>query len=66
MDGQHDWISLHRVRFSDQIDGTGRPMPGPAGADVWRFYPDSGIGENGLHTHRSDEWGGTGTPPAVS
>lgn len=57
---QNDWITLHRVRFNSEIDGTGQPMAGPADADAWRFYPASPIGENGMRTNISDDWGGIG------
>jgi len=60
MNRQQDWITLHRVRFRDQIDGTHNPLDGPRGADAWRFYPSSEIGENGLRTNISDHWGGVG------
>ena len=56
----HDWITLHRVRFNSAIDGTDLPIAGPANAEAWRFYPASPIGENGVRTSISDEWGGIG------
>ena len=55
---EHDWIVFHRVRFASPINGTGRPFPGPAGAEFFRFYPASPPGENGMRTNVSDEWGG--------
>lgn len=57
-DGFHDWLVLHRVLFSRMIDGTGTPMPGPASAVAWRFYPDGERDDNGMRTYISDEWGG--------
>ena len=56
----HDWILLHRVRLASPVDGNGRPFPGPAKAEVWRFYPASASGPNGMRTNISDEWGGFG------
>jgi hypothetical protein len=58
--GEHDWLTVHRVRFRDALNGNGNPLPGPSGADAWRFYPDSGSGPDGLRTNISDIWGGLG------
>lgn len=58
MDDGHDWLTLHRVRFFDEIDGTGNPLPGPETSQFWRFAPQSPIGPNGLRTNKSDIWGG--------
>ena len=54
----HDWLTLHRVKFSEEIDGTGNPMQGPTAAEIWRFAPHSAIGPNGFWTNISDTWGG--------
>jgi hypothetical protein len=59
-ESNHDWIVFHRVRFSSQNDGIGHPFAGPKGAEVWRFYPACPLGEDGLPTFVSDEWGGFG------
>jgi hypothetical protein len=56
----HDWIVFHRVRLRAPIDGTNNPFTGPKRAEVWRFYPASPRGPNGLRTNVSDEWGGFG------
>lgn len=56
----HDWLTLHRVKFSEEIDGNGNPMPGPKNAQLWRFAPYSPIGPNGFRTNISDIWGGFG------
>lgn len=63
-DHTHDWLVFHRVRFAAPRDGTNNPLPGPAGADVWRFYPASPSGPNGMRTNISDEWGGFGIYPS--
>jgi heme-degrading monooxygenase HmoA len=55
-----DIIVFHRVRFATPVDGVGQPMPGPETAEAWRFYPATVLGENGLPTFVSDEWGGFG------
>ena len=58
MANDHDWITLHRVKFPEVIDGAGKPLPGPANAQIWRFAPLSKIGANGHFTSRNDSWGG--------
>jgi hypothetical protein len=55
---EHDWIMFHRIRFATPIDGNRKPFPGPRKAEVWRFYPASALGANGMRTNISDEWGG--------
>jgi hypothetical protein len=55
-----DWIVFHRVRFAAPRDGNNAPLPGPAGAGAWRFYPAARTGPDGLRTHICDEWGGFG------
>ncbi len=62
----HDWLTLHRVKFKDEIDGRGNPMPGPKEADIWRFAPESPIGDDGLRTSVSDVWGGFALYPDKS
>ncbi|PWJ20457.1 hypothetical protein [Jannaschia seohaensis] len=62
--GMHDWIVFHRVRFATPINGTGAPLPGPAGATCWRFYPASPLGPDGMRTNVSAEWGGFGLYPS--
>jgi hypothetical protein len=59
-ESNHDWIVFHRVRFASSIDGRGKPFPGPKGALAWRFYPACPLGEDGMPTFVSDEWGGIG------
>lgn len=58
MEQEHDWLTLHRVRFSEAKDGTNSPLLGPEKADAWRFYPHSPVGENGFRDSISDVWGG--------
>jgi hypothetical protein len=61
MDEQdHDWITLHRVRFAAPISAHRRSFPAPSGASVWRFCPHHTPGEDGLVTLTSDIWGGLG------
>jgi hypothetical protein len=56
----NDVLVFHRVRFEAPVDGVGHPLPGPKTAEAWRFYPATMLGENGLPTFVSDEWGGFG------
>lgn len=54
----HDWLTLHRVRFSAVKDGAGKPLPGPGNAKFWRFAPASEMGADGMWTNQSAIWGG--------
>jgi hypothetical protein len=56
----NDVLVFHHVRFATPIDGVGHPLPGPKSAEAWRFYPVTLLGESGLPTFVSDEWGGFG------
>ena len=56
----HDWITLHRVRFGAPIAARDRSFPTAPGAAVWRFCPQHVPGENGLTTLTSEIWGGLG------
>jgi len=58
MTDSHDWMTLHRVKFSSNVDGNNNPFLGPEEADIWRFSPNSPISDDGLLTNVSDEWGG--------
>lgn len=54
----HDWLTLHRVKFAKEIEGPSNPMKGPEQAEIWRFGPESPLGEDGFRTNVSDSWGG--------
>lgn len=56
----HDWITLHRVRFGTPIAARDRSFPAAPGASVWRFCPQHTPGEDGLVTMTSETWGGLG------
>ena len=58
--GDHDWITLHRLRFSQAISARDRIFVPVAGAAVWRFCPQHTPGDDGLVTLTSDIWGGLG------
>lgn len=60
MTDKNDWLVFHRVRFTSPLDGLGKPLPGPKGADAWVFNPASPIGPNGMRTGVADQWGGFG------
>jgi len=56
--GGHDWMVLHRVRLAAPRDGTGNPVPGPAGAEIWRCAPDLKIDADDRISACHDIWGG--------
>lgn len=56
----HDWITLHRLRFPEAISARDQIFPPVAAAAVWRFCPQHSPGEDGLVTLTSDVWGGLG------
>ena len=61
MDKQdHDWLTLHRLRFAAPVAARNRSFPPVAGALVWRFCPQHMPGDDGLVTLTSDIWGGMG------
>lgn len=64
MTQDHDWLTLHRVRFPEVVDGVGKPFPGPAAADLWRFAPQSATNDDGLVTFAHEIWGGFGLYPS--
>ena len=57
MDHSHDWLTLHKVLFSDNADGLSTPLTGPASADFWRFAPKLKIGPKGV-VFNDASWGG--------
>lgn len=59
MDNDHDWLTLHRVRFANVIDGTGNPMPAPRNARLWRFAPEGEpVRADGHRDCANTAWGG--------
>ena len=56
----HDWITLHRVRFDRELGVGEGTFDAPEGADSWRFCPSLLIGENGLPIWTADTWCGLG------
>lgn len=54
----HDWLTLHRVRFSKAINGRGNPMPPPSNAQIFRFSPEAPIEDDGFRGCEGDIWGG--------
>jgi hypothetical protein len=62
MDGshEHDWITLHRLRFAKAVSAHDRKFPPVMGASVWRFCPKHTPGEDGMVTLTSDIWCGMG------
>ncbi len=60
MPGEHDWITLHRVRFAHPIAALEHVFEGPKGPDCWRFCVEHNLGGNALPTWVSDVWAGLG------
>jgi len=56
----HQWITLHRVRFSREISALDRAFEAPAPPECWRFCPSLRLREDGLPTLSSDLWCGLG------
>lgn len=56
----HHWITLHRVRFSEESSALERSFELPATAECWRFCPSQNVGPDGLPLWRSDVWCGLG------
>lgn len=56
----HDWISLHRVRFAAPIAARDNSFSLVGAASVWRFCPQHVPGADGLTTLTSEIWGGLG------
>ena len=60
MADQHDWITLHRVRFPAPVNARERVFEPVDGPDCWRFCVGHNLGENDLPTWISDTWCGMG------
>jgi len=56
----HDWITVHRMRFSERISSGERVFPTVAGPECWMFGPHDDVGPDGMLTGVSDIWGGVG------
>ena len=56
----HDWITLHRVRFAAPIAARDNNFSPVGGASVWRFCPQHVPGADGFPTLTSEIWGGLG------
>ncbi len=56
----HQWITLHRIRFPSPISALQRNFEIPSKPECWRFCPSQHIGEDGLPTWISDTWCGLG------
>ena len=60
---QHDWITLHRLRFTTEVSSMQRAFPTVDGAIIWRFCPQHTQGDDGLPTRRHANWAGLGVWP---
>ena len=56
----HQWISLHRVRFPSEISALERKFSAPSLPECWRFCPSLNVDSDYLPTFISDTWGGLG------
>jgi len=63
-DVDHDWMTVHRVRFLRPFDAMTDSFGAPSGAHCWRFCPSLVVGDNGLPTWNSDTWGGLALYPS--
>ena len=60
MSDRNDWITLHRVRFSKEVNAREHVFKTVQDADCWRFCVSHTLGDNGLPTWISDTWCGMG------
>ena len=56
----HQWITLHRVRFPSNVSALERIFEAPTLPECWQFCPSQRLGEDGLPTWNSDVWCGFG------
>lgn len=56
----HDWITLHRLKFSQPVSSMDRVFPPVVGPDCWIFGPHYALDPDGMITGVSDIWGGVG------
>ena len=56
----HQWITLHRLRFPSPISALKRKFEAPALPNCWRFLPSQHLGDDGFPTFQSDTWFGLG------
>jgi hypothetical protein len=57
---EHDWITLHRLRFRAPISSLERVFAPVTGPDCWLFSPHYDVGPDGMVTGISEVWGGVG------
>ena len=59
MTTDHDWLTLHHVKFNGVVDGANNPLPKPEKADLWRFSPEGlPVEADGSRVCANDAWGG--------
>jgi len=56
----HDWVTLHRLRFATAVSALERRFDAPTAPSCWRFCPVQQLGPNGLPTWNADTWCGLG------
>ena len=55
---EHDWITLHRIKFPASISAEDQDLDMLASPKYWRFCPKMSIDEEGLPLWNSDTWCG--------
>ena len=63
MHSEHDWITLHRVRFAQPVSAVEHVFDAPQGPDCWRFCVQHTLGQDNLPTWKSDVWAALGIWP---
>ena len=63
MHSEHDWITLHRVRFAQPVSAVEHIFDAPQGPDCWRFCVQHTLGQDNLPTWKSDVWAALGIWP---
>jgi hypothetical protein len=54
----YHWMTFHIAQFAQPVAAEEQSFDGPQAAGMWRFGPDSPIGDAGLRTRKGDVWGG--------
>jgi hypothetical protein len=60
MQSEHDWITLHRVRFAKPVSAVDYVFDAPQGPDCWRFCVQHTLGPDNMPTWKSDVWAALG------
>lgn len=58
MPSEHDWITLHRIKFPTSISANDQNFDIATNPKIWRFCPELSLGLEGLPQWDSDTWCG--------